>query len=1102
MRTLLTAVVLAMLAVSPVRAADTDPEPWDVAHAPGPTHDVEISVDEGTWMNVDISPDGSTVAFDLLGDIYTMPIAGGVATPIATGPVWDMQPRFSPDGTKIAFTSDRGGGDNIWVMNADGSDPVQITDEKFRLLNGPVWTPDGRFVIARKHFTSGRSLGAGEMWMYHASGDAKGGLQLTDRPTEQKDVNEPAVSPDGRYLYYSLDATPGQTFQYNKDSNGQIYAINRLDLESGETERLTGGPGGACRPTPSPDGTSLAFVRRVRFQSVLYIRDLESGRERPLYEHLERDNQEAWAIHGVYPAMAWTPDSTSIVLWAGGKIHRVDAATGQDAVIPFRATATHTLQETVRTTFDVAPATNHTHMLRWVHVSPDGSRVAYQALGKIYIKDLPDGEPRRLTKQDERDEFYPAWSPDGTRVVFTTWNDEDFGSVRSADVRTGNETVIVANPGHYVECSFSPDGDTVLYRKTAGGYLRDSAWSTDTGLYTAPARGGGEPVRLTDHGSLPAFSPDGERVVFMTVEPDGVGEKRSLRSVDLHGHDERTHLTTGAATEFALSPGGDWVAWREGFAVYAAPFVTTGRAVSLSPGATDVPVKKVSKNSGEYLHWVGDNLHWSLGSELFTFDTAAFFGGKEDPVSEGLEIGFDFPADVPDSTIALVGGTVVTMRGDEVIDDGVVVIENNRITAVGARGDVTVPAGATVIDTAGKTITPGFVDAHAHGAMGTEGIVPRHNWISYANLAFGVTTTHDPSNDTGTYFAASELQRAGVILAPRLFGTGRIIYGAKAPAYFSDVQTYDDALFHVARTKAAGATAIKSYNQPRRDQRQMLIQACRELGMNDVPEGGSTFYHNMTMLIDGHTGIEHNIPVPNAYDDVIKLWSATDSGDTPTLVVSYGGISGENYWYQHTNVYENERLLRFVPRFVVDPRSRRREMAPESEYAHIQESRVVKKLLDAGVSIHMGAHGQMAGLAAHWELWNLSQGGMTNLEVLRCATLLGAQHLGMGNDLGSIEPGKLADLIVFDDSPLENIRNSTSVRYTVLNGRVYDSATMDQLFPDETQEASTYFEHRRQGGWGWDYTGPALDVDLGSCRGCGHEGMAATLLSVSKESAH
>jgi imidazolonepropionase-like amidohydrolase len=235
-----------------------------------------------------------------------------------------------------------------------------------------------------------------------------------------------------------------------------------------------------------------------------------------------------------------------------------------------------------------------------------------------------------------------------------------------------------------------------------------------------------------------------------------------------------------------------------------------------------------------------------------------------------------------------------------------------------------------------------------------------------------------------------------------------------------------------------------------------------------VPEGGSTLQHNLTMIVDGHTGIEHNVPVPAIYDDVLQLWAASRSGYTPTLVVSYGGISGERYWYQHTDVWANERLLSFVPREVVDPASRRRTMAPEEEYHHVDAARVCKRLTDAGVKVNVGAHGQREGLGAHWEMWMLVQGGMTPHEALRAATWNGAHYLGLDGDLGSLEVGKLADLAVLDENPLEDVRKSESVRYVMVNGRLYDAATMNQIGNHPEERRKFFWEDAQAVELGWE----------------------------------
>lgn len=1082
LRIAITAAASTVLALAPsassARKKDDDKKKdpaWDVQKPAGPRKDVTIDVDEGTWMSLDVSPDGREIVFDLLGDLYVIPIAGGTAKALTRGIAWDMQPRYSPDGKRIAFTSDRGGGDNLWVMDRDGKNPRAVSSETFRLVNSPAWSPDGEWIAGRKHFTSKRSLGAGEIWLWHRSGGD--GVQATTKPNDQKDAGEPAFSPDGRYLYYSQDVTPGKTFQYNKDPNGEIYAIQRLDRLTGEIDGFVTGNGGSIRPTPSPDGKSLAFVRRIRGRSVLMSADVASGQERVLWDGLERDMQETWAIHGVYPGIAWTPDGRAIVLWAGGKIRRVDVGTRQVSVIPFRVKDVRSVADALRFPVDVAPPTFRPRMLRWVRVSPDGTRAVFQALGKIWVKDLPGGTPRRLTSQQDHLEHAPSWSRDGKSIVYATWDDEKAGSICIAPASGGEGRAVTSVPGHYLEPVLSPDGTKIVYRAGGDGHLRTPLWGRDPGLYWIPA-GGGTPSRITRDGAQPVFGAGSDRVFFTHVEPsteDKTPDVYALRSIDLDGSDERTHFTSDEAVSWTVSPDEKWVAWQENFHVYLTPFARTGKPIEVGPDAKNLPIAKATRDAGDWLHWSGDSkrLWWALGPELFSrelTDAFAFLAGAPEklpePSARGIDLSFDAPADVPEGEIALVGARIVTMRGDEVIEDGTIVVRGNRIAAVGPRARTPVPPGAKVVDAAGKTIIPGLVDVHWHGAMGTDGVIPEQSWVDYASLAFGVTTIHDPSNDTQEVFAHSEMARAGVVVGPRIFSTGTILYGAKGAEYRAPIDSIDDARRHLARMKAAGAFSVKSYNQPRRDQRQQVIQAGRELGMMVVPEGASLFQHNMTEVVDGHTGIEHAIPVPAAYADVKQLWGSTKTGYTPTLVVAYGGFGGEGYWYAKTNVWEDARLLSFVPRRIVDARSRRRETLPEEEYNHIAIAKTAKALSDAGVRVNLGAHGQREGLGAHWEMWMLGQGGMSPLEALRAATLNGAHYLGLDKDIGSLEPGKLADLALLDGDPLKDLRQSATVRYTMVNGRLYEAATMNEVGNRPRPRARFFFEDA-DGNQGW-----------------------------------
>ncbi len=1062
-----------------VESAAKEEEKWSVSEPPGEWEEISIDTRQTTWSEVDVSPDGETIIFDMLGDIYRVSIRGGDAEALTDGIEWNFQPRFSPDGKRIAFISDRSGGDNIWVMNADGSDPVAVSSEKENLVHTPSWSHDGEYLVGMKGFTGTRSIPGGEIWLFHRSGG--NGLQVIERshgPQSQKNIAEPTFSHDDRHIYYSQDTTAGSRWAYNKDATGQIFVIKRIERSTGKIEVVVDGPGGAVRPTPSRNGKYLAFIKRIPpLNSAIYIKDLESGKEWALYDGLDRDLQETNGSQGNATNIAWLPGDTGLVFWAGGTFHKVDLETREVSHIPVRVKVKKKIQKALRFKVDVSPDRFHTKMVRWAQYSPDRKSVLFQALGHIYIRDQQSGAHRRLTKASNRYEYYPSFSLDGRKVVFVTWNDDDLGSVRVLDLNSGRETRITPQPGHYIEAKFSKDASLVTYRKIAGGYLLSPIWSQEPGIYVTTADGTGTPKRISNTGFGPHFNPEGDRIYYSkTVDTT----KLALESVDLEGKEVRKHLKGSSVTEYAVSPDGRWVAFTEKYNAFVAPFPATGKSVDVSASMKSLPVKQVSKRSGEFLTWSAksDALRWTHGATLYERDLRDAFAFLEgapeelpEPVEEGVDVGFDVDADRPQQSIALVGARIVTMRDaglwkakrkQEVIEDGVVLVEGNRITKVGPRSRVKVPQDAFVLDVTGKTIVPGLVDVHAHGGMSRSEIIPQQNWMQYSNLAFGVTTIHDPSNDTSSIFAAAEMQRAGMIVGPRIFSTGTILYGANAPAYRAEINSYEDALFHVRRLKDVGAISVKSYQQPRRDQRQQVIAAGRELGIMVVPEGGAKFQHNMTEIVDGHTGIEHSIPLMRAYEDVLQFWSQSETAYTPTYVVAYGGLSGENYWYDRTDVWRNERLMRYSPRFMIEPRSIRRSKAPDSHYNHIRVAEFSKELSDRGVSVQIGAHGQREGLAAHWEMWMMEQGGFTPWEALRNATIQGAWYVGLDHELGSIEKGKLADLFVIDGNPLEDLRRSEYVLYTMINGRLYEAKTMNQIGKTEVERKAFFFE--KEGG--------------------------------------
>lgn len=1057
----------ALLNSTIVLGSDIDAS-WDAENPPYSSEPItaQLNTDEGTWMSLDVSPDGSTIAFDLLGDIYTIPITGGEAQNVTSGFAWDMQPRFSPDGNMLAFTSDRTGGDNIWVQDLVDGTARQITFEDFRLLNNPSWSPDGQYIAARKHFTTSRSLGTGEIWLYHIDGGSgQQGQQVVERPSEsfQKELGEPMFAPDGTAIYYTQNTTPGNTFIYHQDSNTELFQIRKVTLANGEIDTVAGGPGGAVRPTPSPDGTRLAYVKRVRAQSRLFVMDLATREERMVFDALDPDMQETWAVHGLYANMDWTPDSESIVFWAQGKIWTLNLDSSQTTEIPFHVEDTRTIYPPLKFKVDVAPDKFTTKMVRFAQHSPDGKSIVFESLGQLYIKRGDDVPQVLHTDNTEGFDYYPVWSPDSRNIFFLRWDDQALTTLHRVRARGGRSQALDLIKGQYTELAISADGETLSFRKRSGNTLLHPDHDLKPGLYIYDLNSESASF-VSDRGTAPHFGPDGRLYAQERAESaSGRGSataKTKLISMTMEGNDIREVAVAEYATAIRLSPTGQHIAFLDKFQINLAAARFSGKPLVLDAAKPAFPTVQLSSIGGEFMAWSkdGDSVSWSTGPELKTVNVASALKPGFEPPANGVNLSMLVVAEMPEANIALTNARLITMNDSrDVIENGTVLIRGNRIESLGNANTLSIPDDFQIIDMGGKTLTPGFVDIHAHGPYGSGKIVPQKNWNLLAHLALGVTTVHNPSSQASLAFAAAEYQRVRKIIGPRIFSTGEIVYGARSTNW-APIDNLNDALAHIRRLKAQGAVSVKNYNQPRRDQRQQVIEAAYREGMMSVAEGGALYHMDMNLIADGISGIEHNVPTLKMYDDVTQYWSQSGAGYTPTLVVTFGGLTSEDYFYQHTEVWKHPILSNFVPPTVLQPRSVRRLAAPDADFRDNAAAAAAKVLLDAGIMVNTGAHGQREGLGTHWEMWSFARGGFSPMEALSAATINPAKYLAMDADVGSLEPGKLADMVIMNANPLDDIRNTDQISHVMINGHIYEADTLQETYTGDAELEPFYWQ--------------------------------------------
>jgi len=1088
------------------------------------TRPMRFTTDEATWLSLDLSPNGGSLLFEILGDIYTLPAAGGTATRITSGQAYDMQPAYSPDGRLIAFVSDRNGSENLWVMNADGSGARAITTGERDSYMSPTWTPDGRYIVVSK---------GSQLWMYHLDGGS--GVQFTGVPRPgatpgpggggAASHQSPAFSNDARYLWVNVrgNAPAGFAALRHDDPDSAEHPVPQssarsistsqiglLDRETGRVMTRTHEHEGAFRPVPSPDGRWLVYATRWDSVTALKMLDLTTSEERWLVTGVQRDaNQGGGNDRDVYPGAVFTPDSRYLFTTWGGKIRRVEVPSGTSTIIPFTAEVDQQLGPLAKFDYPINDSILRVSQIRGARPSPDGRQVAFTALDRLWVADLPGGtagdttttvirNARRLTSAVDLVEHAPVWSPDGQFIAYVTWSDSTGGDIYRVRAAGGGQPErLTQTSAFYDKLTYSRDGTRLVAIR--GSKMHRMRMLEDFGNHSGTAEleyvwlpaAGGATQRIgwiasgtTQQGrNAPHIGPDPNRIYVW-------GGSEGLLSMRYDGTDIRTVVRVGGpsvpggsgapagADEVVLSPTGDRAlvyANRNVYLITVPPVGGEVPTVSVSAGSA-VPTRRLTRVGGDFIGWRQDGrvAHYSIGRSFFQFDvavadsmvrdsvvrardTARPAGGRADSAAGGpgaapgggraaayearrFDVDITMPKDKPSGTVVLRGARLVTMRGDEVIPNGDLVVRDNRIVGVGARGSVAIPAGARVIDVAGKTIIPGFVDIHAH------------TWVAWgvhrtqvsqflAQLAYGVTTQRDPQTSSEDVVTYSDRMEIGDLIGPRIFSTGPGVFGA------DNIRSLDEARDVLRRySEHFNTQTIKQYLAGDRKVRQWVITAARELGLTTTTEGGSNFTMNLTLMQDGYPGLEHSLPISPFYKDVVQLSTVSGITYTPTLIVAYGGNSGLGYYLTRTNIDLNPRLRRFTAHDELD-KWKSQQWFRDDQYVMPLHARQLTKIVEAGGRVGLGSHGELQGLGTHWELWMMASGGMQPHHALRAATLHSADAIGLAKDIGSLEVGKLADLQVLDLNPLVKIENTNSIRYVMKNGRLYDAATLNEIFP-------------------------------------------------------
>jgi Tol biopolymer transport system component len=899
------------------------------------------------------------------------------------------------------------------------------------------------------------------------------------RTHEVEGAFRPVPSPNGRWLVYSTRHDARQALKLRDLDTGEerwlAMDVQRDNHQGGGINDRDVYPGSAW----TPDSKALI----TSFNGKIHRIDVPSGQRTLIPFTAEIDQQLAPLAKFDYPindsvltvtqirGARPSPDGRRLTFTALDALWIADLTPGRGG--PGSAPAQ---RATIRNARRLTTSNVVEHAPVW---SPDGRFVAYvtwsdSAGGDIFrVRSDGSGQPERLTRASA---FYDklAYSRDGSRLI----------AVRGSKMHRMRMLEDFGSHGAAAELEY-------VWLPSQGGDVQRITWIG--GSATQQGR------------NVPHFGPDSTRVYvwagsegLVSMRYDGTDRRVVVRVTGPPPPPPPVPPPTPQPPpppdEVVLSPDGTRAlvrAERNVYLITVPPVGGQAPTVSVS-AASAVPTARVTRVGGDFVGWQydGRTAYYSIGRSFFTYDLAMADSLVRDSVdrappsaapatppaprpdsirpdstrpappavdpnaprpdttrrstpayeAQRYDVEIRVPKDKPRGSVVLRGARIVTMKGSEVISSGDIVIRDNRIVAIGPRGNVAIPSGARTIDVDGKTIIPGFVDIHAH------------TWVAWgvhrsqvsqfmAQLAYGVTTQRDPQTSSEDVLSYSDLMETGAQIGPRLYSTGPGIFGS------DNIKSLDEARDVLRRySEHYNTQTIKQYLAGDRKVRQWVIIAARELGLTTTTEGGSNLTMNLTLMQDGYPGLEHSLPISPLFRDVVQLQTFSGITYTPTLIVSYGGPIGYQYWLTHYDVDKDRKLRYFTPHDELD-KWRSTQFFREDQYVFPLHAKQLTKMIDAGGRVGLGSHGELQGLGTHWELWMMASGGMKTHDALRAATIHGADAIGLARDIGSLEVGKLADLQVLDANPLENIRNTNTIRYVMKNGRLYEGATLNEIWP-------------------------------------------------------